>query len=389
MSTICAVDSDHAWFAGSGDLYGTDDGGHTWSRRELPGPSATVDDLVVVGDRAWIAGSVNYRTDKSGYSDMRAPVTTSDAPEYSNQPLTIHLEAQDEGSGVAATWYRVDEGDWQQGNTVFLDTPASPNGRYDVYYSSQDVYGNFEPTKLIRVCFDLTGPVVRFSTTLRKQLDHWTNRDCAFLISTEDDGWGVGAEHLEIRQDDGDWTWEPIRCKTTVRARSSHANDGVHRVEGRGVDALGNVGASEIHTVGIDTRAPRASAPKAATARSKGTGALVFKIADKSPCSGVCAILVTVKTLSGRALGVIAPDVWFKANRRTTLKFECPLRPGKYLFTVKAIDGVGNKTTKVARNFLVVRSARSAARALPSGLLPLEPPAAGRSWAAMSTPPAR
>ena len=57
---------------------------------------------------------------------MRPPLTTSDAPRYSNQPLTVHLEAHDEGSGVVATWYRVGEGDWQQGNTVFLDTPASP-----------------------------------------------------------------------------------------------------------------------------------------------------------------------------------------------------------------------------------------------------------------------
>ena len=74
----------------------------------------------------------------------------------------------------------------------------------------------------------------------------------------------------------------------------------------------------------------------------------MFKVADTRPCSGVCAILVTVKTLSGRTIGAIAPEVWFKANRLTTLKFECPLRAGKYLFTVKAVDGVGNKTSKVA-----------------------------------------
>jgi hypothetical protein len=81
-----------------------------------------------------------------------------------------------------------------------------------------------------------------------------------------------------------------------------------------------------------------------------------------------------IRTLSGRPLGILEPDAWFRANRLTTLRFECPLRPGKYRFTVRGGDGAGNKAIDVARNYLVVRRARGAAGQAAPGVLELEAP---------------
>jgi hypothetical protein len=68
--------------------------------------------------------------------------------------------------------------------------------------------------------------------------------------------------------------------------------------------------------------------------------------------------VITVTTLRGRKLGVMAPDAWFKTGRYVTLRFGCPLKAGKYRFSVKGIDGAENPTVKAARNYLIVSAAR-------------------------------
>ena len=373
-----AVDATRAWvLGGGGEVYGTDDAGLTWQARSLPQPHPNGSDLAVIGDRAWLVGSVNLRTEKSGYSDMRPPATTHDAPDFANQAVEVHLSATDQGSGVVTTWYRVDDGAWQQGTTLSLDVPAGTvNGAHYVYYASEDAYGNFEPIQQFVVHFDLSPPVVSMAAMLEDQLDHWTNRPCTVYVSARDDWWGSGASRVDVRRDGGDWVSHPPEYQVTLGAPSSHANDGVHVLEGRGVDAVGNVGAAQTHTVGIDTRRPRVVAPYPATARARGVGSLVFKIADTRPCSGLCSVVIVIRTLAGRPVGILEPDVWFRANRLTTLRFECPLRPGKYRFIVRGGDGAGNKAVNVARNYLVVRRARGAAGQAAPGVLELEAPSA-------------
>jgi hypothetical protein len=73
------------------------------------------------------------------------------------------------------------------------------------------------------------------------------------------------------------------------------------------------------------------------------------------PCSGACSIQIRVYTLSGRLLGVVAPQVWFKSKQLLAIRFRAPLKAGKYRFSVKGGDGAGNVTPKAARNYLIVR----------------------------------
>jgi len=96
--------------------------------------------------------------------DTVAPVTTDNAPaDASDLDVVVDLSAGDEGSGVAATHYRVNGGAQQTGTSVVFAT----YGIHTLTYWSVDVAGNIEPErsatiriKLADATFvpDVTGP---------------------------------------------------------------------------------------------------------------------------------------------------------------------------------------------------------------------------------------
>jgi len=126
--------------------------------------------------------------------------------------------------------------------------------------------------------------------------------------------------------------------------------------------------------VAIDTRKPKAAAGYVAKARSRGIGAVRFKISDAKPCSGQCRAIINITTLRGKKLGYLAPDVWFATGRYVTVKFACPLKAGKYKFLIKGTDGAGNATAKSAWNYLVVTAGKGrAVQTVPVALRLLPP----------------
>ena len=72
-------------------------------------------------------------------SDSVSPVTTDNAPaSWVNQDVTVSLSASDSGSGVAATYYSVNGGAQQNGNSVVLASA----GVHTIQYWSVDNAGN-------------------------------------------------------------------------------------------------------------------------------------------------------------------------------------------------------------------------------------------------------
>lgn len=69
-------------------------------------------------------------------------------------PLSIRLIAADSGSGVAATYYRVNYGPWQTG-TLF---PLTGDGSYVLSFYSVDVAGNVESSFPVQVKVDTAAP---------------------------------------------------------------------------------------------------------------------------------------------------------------------------------------------------------------------------------------
>ena len=92
--------------------------------------------------------------------DVRRPLTTDDAPlAPSSGDVTVHLTAADQAglSGVAATWWSLDGGTWQQGTSV----PVSGAGLHWIAYYSVDNAGNAEYVKWCSVTLLAGGPAKR------------------------------------------------------------------------------------------------------------------------------------------------------------------------------------------------------------------------------------
>ena len=92
--------------------------------------------------------------------DTIPPATTDDAPQKAvNHDIAVHLKATDSGSGVAATYFNVDGGAQQTGNSVTLTT----EGNHTLVYWSVDNAGNVEQPHTVTVNIDKTAPVTAAS----------------------------------------------------------------------------------------------------------------------------------------------------------------------------------------------------------------------------------
>ncbi|HDS59970.1 MAG TPA: DUF11 domain-containing protein, partial [Thermoplasmatales archaeon] len=110
-------------------------------------------------------GPLRSRTIQVGGGE---PVTTCrlspDRPTGTNgwyvSPVTFHLIAHDEASGVASTLYRVDDGAWQSyEGPVTIDR----DGAHSLQYYSMDRVGNVEQTREIAINIDYVAPEISIS----------------------------------------------------------------------------------------------------------------------------------------------------------------------------------------------------------------------------------
>jgi len=374
--TIQALDKDHVWAADCmGSVFGSDDGGTTWVLRQTHSSGFwSGAGLEVVGDSAWITGPWVGRTEKDGYSDMRAPVTTFSPPAFINAPATVQLAATDAGSGVDAIWYSVNDAAWQQGDAVDLTIPptASSGDVIAVRVAAKDKYGNWEQGNSFSVTIDTLPPAIVLSP--EDILGYWVNGRATIRVDAYESWNGSGVKDVLATRDGSDWQPFANHSDLVVDAPADHSGDGPHTFQIRAVDQLGNQRDDAERLVAIDTRKPKAAAGYVAKARSRGIGAVRFKISDAKPCSGQCRAIINITTLRGKKLGYLAPDVWFATGRYVTVKFACPLKAGKYKFLIKGTDGAGNATAKSAWNYLVVTAGKGrAVQTVPVALRLLPP----------------
>ncbi|NOU76730.1 hypothetical protein GC098_36140 [Paenibacillus sp. LMG 31458] len=92
--------------------------------------------------------------------EHQPPTTTDNAPSgWVNQDVTVTLSASDNESGVANTYYIVDDGAEQTGTTVVL----SEEGVHKLVYWSVDKAGNVERAHTVSVSIDKTAPSIAVS----------------------------------------------------------------------------------------------------------------------------------------------------------------------------------------------------------------------------------
>lgn len=167
--------------------------------------------------------------------DAGAPTTTASSYPgdvidggWHDREVTVGLRADDGGSGVARTEYRVNAGDWLPYTAPFTVADAGDNV---VEYRSADVAGNVENARSLSVRVDVTAPVTAVRLNGGAPAALYTG--AVRVAFTRDDGAGSGAVATEYRVDDGDWT--PYDGAFDVVGNSGH------RVDFRSTDAAGNV----------------------------------------------------------------------------------------------------------------------------------------------------
>src|SRR5262249_10043382 len=127
--------------------------------------SASVSDL---------AGNTTNTTVSGIKIDRTAPTTEADAPAgWNNHDVTVNLTAHDPLSGVAATYYILDNGSQQSGNSLTIST----QGVHTVKFWSVDKAGNTENEKSVPVQIDLTPPTIKDTQSPAANAKGWNNTD--------------------------------------------------------------------------------------------------------------------------------------------------------------------------------------------------------------------
>ena len=183
-------------------------------------------------------------TDKAGNSttadsavvniDRTAPTTTAEAPSgwVSTSAVTLELKATDALSTVDQTYFKVDSGALQTGNTVTIDA----EGAHTVTYWSVDKAGNVEQQRTADVRIDRTPPTITHSQAPEPNGKGWNNADVTVTFHCADQ---VGLSGLAS-------CTEPQTVATDGAAQ---------RVDGSATDAAGNT-ASDSATVNLDKTKP-------------------------------------------------------------------------------------------------------------------------------------
>jgi cytochrome c len=249
--------SESGWFylrlTRTGSTYSAwiSDGGVNWTSLGEPVTNAgnlTSLGLVAVGPEQATPVTVAFdwiRLAADEPEDTTAPTTTADlspaTPDgaggwYVGAP-TLSLTADDgDGSGVASTEFRVDDGDW----TAYTDPVViGGDGTHTVRYRSTDEAGNLEEVRQLEVEVDGTAPVTTAETS-------GSGGEVTVALTAEDATAGVARTEYQV--DGGEW--KPYADPVVV------TGDGTHVLGYRSVDAAGNVEATKAVTVDVDGTGP-------------------------------------------------------------------------------------------------------------------------------------
>jgi large repetitive protein len=178
-------------------------------------------------------------------ADATPPVTTATAPQGTvNTDATVTFSATDNtgGSGVAATYYMVDGGAQQTGNTVTLTT----DGTHTVAYWSVDWAGNTEQQKSLTVTIDKTAPV---PAGLYADITAPTNQNVTVTIYYPVD---AAVKEYMVGSDVNSGTWTAYTAPVVVTGNAT--------VFAKSKDAVGNVSAVASFTVSNIYKVPPSGA---------------------------------------------------------------------------------------------------------------------------------
>lgn len=177
------------------------------------------------------------------------PVTTDNAPiGWVNQDTTVILSASDSGSGVANTYYIVNDDVKQTGNSVVL----SEEGVHKIVYWSVNNAGNVEQEHMVTVSIDKTVPETSAALTPSEPdgVAGWYVSPVTVSLDGNDQLSGVSGTEYSL---DGGITWQSYTSPLIFDQDSKYA------VSYRSTDNAGNIETVKTFSFNLDREAPQIS----------------------------------------------------------------------------------------------------------------------------------
>ncbi|MFC4802158.1 OmpL47-type beta-barrel domain-containing protein [Neobacillus sp. GCM10023253] len=252
------------------------------------------------------AGNVEEKQTVEVKVDKTAPTTVSNVEDkWYTDGVNVELTANDNLSGVKATYYSINGSDFTEGTGFVLDQ----EGLNTITFYSIDNAGNVEESQTVEVKTDKTAP-----TTVSNIEDKWYTDTVNVGLTATDNLSGVKSTYYSI---DG----SEIAEGTSFTV----ANEGLHTVSFYSVDQAGNVEETKTAAVKIDKTAPTITADFSKEYALGTVLDLSYQATDN---------LSGIKETSVEVNGVV------NTTGKVTLD-----KPGTYTLKITAIDNAGLKTT--------------------------------------------
>ena len=204
--------------------------------------------------------------------DRSAPVTrANEVATWSNDVVAFTLNATDQQSGVAKTFYSIDGSEYVEGTTLLVDK----EGVNRITFYSVDQAGNQEQPQTVEVKVDKTAPV-----TVSDAAASWSAEEVSVNLTATDAQSGVAK------------TFYSVNGSEYAEGTSFTVDqEGVSQVSFYSVDAAGNQEQAQTVEVKVDKTAP-ATASNAVTTWSKEDVTVELTSTDKH--SGVAKTFYSV-----------------------------------------------------------------------------------------------
>jgi len=252
--------------------------------------------------------------------DTESPVTTASAPiGWTNQDGVVTLSATDDETGVAGTFYAINDGEFTQGTSVTV----TEEGVHRISFYSVDYAGNTEAVQAVQVKIDRTAPV-----TTANEVPGWYSQPVTVELSSTDGLSGVAKTFYSVNG-------SAYSEGTSLTVEQ----EGVHQVSYYSVDHAGNAELAKSVEVKIDKSAPIVTVDMNEELALGSTFSVNYSATDDE--SGIAAEAVMVFA-PGNPSGTII-------EKGSTLSLD---KPGVYQVIVEATNAAG-LSTKVTKRFVV------------------------------------
>lgn len=240
-------------------------------------------------------------------------------PWYSHN-LTANFASEDQTSGVAGIYYRLDQGQWTLFSSVLL---LDAEGPHSLAYYAVDRAGNRAEVQLRNFSIDDSAPFIEIFHGLQGGQNGWYTSAVIIGFNASDELSGV--HWVQYSLDDGPWMTGNL---------TSVAEDGVHDLKFKAMDRAGIESAIESFSFKVDTTSPQLSLPSSAGPFTADSAVINWQDLDNG--SGVALVEYS---LDGGSLRTVMPQ----SGSHIALS---ELADGDHRLLVRVTDKAGNSAAK-------------------------------------------